>query len=141
MKITVQRHTLTARSTISVLSIDGVPTCSVLEDPVRLTGPKVWGDTAIPAGTYGVIVNQSTRFSAKAGHPVFLPLLLNVPGYEGVRIHPGNRPADTEGCLLLGVYSKLQPDWVSTSQATFAKVFPLLVAATKAGQKITLTIS
>ena len=95
----------------------------------------------MPAGTYGVIVNQSTRFSAKAGHPVFLPLLLNVPGYEGVRIHPGNRPADTEGCLLLGIYSKSQPDWVSTSQVTFAKVFPLIQAALKRGEAVILTIS
>ena len=141
MHLTVQRHTLTARSTISVLSIDGIPTCSILEDPVRLTGPKVWGDTAIPAGTYGVIVNQSTRFSAKAGHPVFLPLLLNVPGYEGVRIHCGNSPVDTEGCLLVGVYSKLQPDWVSTSQVTFGKVFPLIQAALNRGEAVTLTIS
>lgn len=142
MLVNIKRHTFTEHSAIGVLSIDGIPLCSTLEDKVRTKDEhKVWGETAIPVGTYGVIVDRSNRFSRMAGHDVLLPLLLNVPGFEGVRIHPGNRPQDTEGCILLGVYSKRQPDWVSQSRDTFAKVFPLIQAAHKAGQSIKLTIS
>jgi hypothetical protein len=80
--------------------------CYTLEDPVRevpgqpVTNWKVPGQTAIPRGTYGLTVTRSVRFSAKAGHDVFLPLLADVPGFSGVRIHGGNTAADTEGCIL-----------------------------------------
>jgi len=64
------------------------------EDAVRPV--KVPGITAIPTGRYKLIVNFSQRFQK------FLPLLLDVPNYSGVRIHSGNTAADTEGCVLLG---------------------------------------
>lgn len=67
--------------------------CYTMEPTVR-TGPKVPGKTAIPAGTYDCIVNFSKRFQKP------LPLLVNVPGFSGVRIHGGNRPENTQGCLL-----------------------------------------
>ena len=81
--------------------------CWTLEDVARevpgepVEAWKIPGETAIPYGTYRVIVNRSARFSAKAGHDVLLPLLLGVPGFAGVRLHGGNRSGDTEGCILV----------------------------------------
>ena len=82
-----------------------VYTCYTLEDPVRpKDAPKVWGDTAIPAGKYPVAVRFSNRFQKE------LPGVQNVPGFEGILIHSGNTKADTHGCILLGTKLKaLQP--------------------------------
>jgi hypothetical protein len=99
MKITVQRRPSFQHATIGTLHVDGY-TCFTLEDEVREV--KIDGQTAIPAGTYKVSITRSNRFSKLAGHDVFLPLLIDVPGFEGVRIHGGNGPDDTEGCLLVG---------------------------------------
>ncbi|MGL4440598.1 MAG: DUF5675 family protein, partial [Bosea sp. (in: a-proteobacteria)] len=70
--------------------------CFVLEDRVR-AGPKVAAETAIPAGRYEIVITQSKRFQKP------LPLLLNVPGFSGIRIHAGNNREHTEGCLLPGL--------------------------------------
>lgn len=95
MKLRLKREDFSDARTIGRLSIDSDDFCWTLEDRVR-TGPKVHGQTAIPAGTYAVKLTMSPRFGR------VLPLLVDVPGFDGVRIHPGNTAADTEGCLLVG---------------------------------------
>ena len=95
MELQLVRTERSGNSTIGELSVDGQFECYTLEDLERPV--KIKGETAIPVGRYEVIINLSQRF----GRP--LPLLLNVPEFEGVRIHPGNTAADTEGCILVGV--------------------------------------
>lgn len=98
MKLNLERLFLKPDYTIGKLYIDGSYFCDTLEDQVRdLTKEKkVPGRTAIPAGTYEVIVNISPRFRRK------LPRLLDVPGFDGILIHRGNTAEDTAGCILVG---------------------------------------
>lgn len=124
MNLKLIRKINTSKSTIGDLFIDGVFFCHTLEDEDKISKglPKVFGETAIPKGKYKVIINRSNRFSQLAGKDVFLPLLLNVPEYEGVRIHGGNKPEDTEGCILLGmVYNPEIPDFIGMSQIALQK--------------------
>ena len=132
MHLLLTRTVHSPQSTIGTLAVDGVFVCHVLEDAVRPA--KVWGQTAIPAGTYSLTITYSRRFRQP------LPLLLGVPGYDGVRIHSGNTAADTRGCLLVGRYAPEQPNWVADSRATFAGLFARLQAALAAGQCLWLTI-
>jgi len=115
MKITVKRHIFTEISTIGDLCIDGVFFCYTLEDKVRKDNIKVEGKTAIPSGTYKVIIDHSNRFNRD------MPHILDVPGFLGVRLHAGNTSENTEGCLLVG--SSRSKDFIGNSRTTFAKLF------------------
>lgn len=133
MKLTLNRVQFDAACTIGQLLVDGAPECYTLEDIVRApSAPKVFGQTAIPAGTYGVIVTFSPHFQRE------LPLLVNVPGFEGVRIHPGNTAADTEGCILVGV-DRLA-DSIGHSRLAFDALFPKIVAALARGELVHIEV-
>jgi hypothetical protein len=119
--------------TIGRLFIDGENTCFTLEDVVRPDGVKVYGETAIPEGTYKVIVNFSNRFQT------LMPLLLDVPGFEGIRIHKGNTDKDTHGCILLG--SNSTGTSITDSKKAYDPVFARIKAAFDAGEEIWITIS
>lgn len=94
MKLLLKRIALKEKYTIGKLYIDGEFFSDTLEDPVR--EEKIYGQTAIPKGTYKVTITLSPRFRR------WLPLLHDVPNFEGVRIHRGNTPEDTHGCILVG---------------------------------------
>lgn len=129
MQIQVFRQASSARSTLGEMHIDGQFECFTLEDVVRPV--KVKGMTAIPAGSYEVIISFSERFKR------LLPLLLNVPNFDGVRIHAGNTDADTEGCLLVG--QTQSADFIGKSRAAFDQLFAKLQAAS-AREKIFIEI-
>jgi hypothetical protein len=113
-----------------VMLINGRFFCYVCEDVVR--NKKIAGVTAIPAGRYQVVITYSPRFRKN------LPLLLNVPNFEGVRIHAGNTALDTEGCLLLG--KKETSDGVGESRAAMTEFMPILSKALESGD-VWLSIS
>lgn len=104
MELHLQRRYFTDLSTIGELTHNGHRICFILEDTDRgleqshplnfIASKKVFGKTAIPLGSYQIIISFSNRFQKP------LPLLLNVPGFEGVRAHPGNFVTNTDGCLL-----------------------------------------
>lgn len=121
MELRLERTDQAADSTMGELSVDGQFECYTLEDTVRPV--KIKGKTAIPAGRYQVIINQSQRFGRR------LPLLLDVPDFEGVRIHPGNTAADTEGCILVG--DTKSEGFVGQSKAAFARLFDKLETAAR----------
>ncbi|MDD6153145.1 MAG: DUF5675 family protein [Elusimicrobia bacterium] len=132
MKITINRIFKGAEYTIGRLALDGKYFCDTLEDRVRTNGEKVQGQTAIPAGNYEVILNWSPRFKR------VLPMVLDVPGFSGVRIHAGNCAADTEGCVLVG-FNQVKGRLVA-SRPTLEQLMKKLLAAVKAGGKIWLEI-
>jgi hypothetical protein len=129
MELKVIRETFTEDSTIGKMYINDVYHCYTLEDKVREV--KVQNVTAIPKGRYEVIINFSNRFKQQ------MPLLLNVPNFEGVRIHFGNYSKDTEGCILVG--SSKAVNMIGNSRAQYAKLMTALKKASK-DEKIFITI-
>ena len=139
MLIVVDRLQKDEDVTIGAITIDGDFACWSLEDPVReipgqpVSTWKIHGETAIPAGRYKVIVDMSARFKR------LLPLLLDVPGYSGVRIHAGNTAADTEGCILVG--NERLAKSLARSQLALAPFMAKMGEAQRKGETIWLEIA
>lgn len=140
MNLTLKRTAFGLSATLGELSVDGVFECFTLEDHFPTPYVKTPGRTAIPEGTYLVTIERSPRFSAFVGRDVFTPRLHHVPGFEGVLIHPGNRPEDTEGCILVGQAVLPSAARIGRSRAAYDALFRKLDLAILAGQQITLTV-
>jgi hypothetical protein len=130
MEIVLKRTDFTNDSTIGELSINGKFECFTLEDKVRPV--KIAGITAIPAGSYEVVITFSERFQVQ------LPLLLNVPNFDGIRIHAGNTSKNTDGCILVG--QSKQTDFIGTSRVALDALFKKLKRASTV-EKIFIHIS
>lgn len=141
MELLQNRTDRTDNSTIGDFSINDDFFCYGLEDKDRGltsdTSPddiqqiKVHGQTAIPTGRYRV----TKYFSPK--HQKDVPLLLNVPGFEGVEIHVGNFPKDMDGCLLLG--SEKGTDAVLNSTPTVAEFYKQVFAVLDSEEQVWIT--
>lgn len=120
--------------TIGRLFVDGKYFCDTLEDRCRDLDKeeKVMHETAIPEGTYEVIVNVSVEFKRK------LPLLLNVPHFTGIRIHRGNTDKDTFGCILVG--ENRQVGRLINSTGYELRLTKLLEKAMLSGEKIIIQV-
>lgn len=152
MKLQLTRIALRPTYTIGRLLIDGERFCDTLEDRVRDTNKdgdlldegeqKVYGQTAIPYGTYGVTLNvQSPKYSKRKAYDFckgYLPRLLDVPHFEGILIHIGNKPEDSAGCILVGE-NKIVGGLIN-STATFTRLYERLKAAADNGEDIDIEI-
>lgn len=138
MLLILQCTTKTDKSTEGTLSIDGQYQCVTLEPTYRqVAGQPVetWkmpGQTAIPTGTYPVEVTYFTR----GGY--YSPLLDNVPGFMGIRIHVGNFPQDTEGCILVG--TQMGDNEVLNSKVAFVALMAKIQQAQSNQQRIQITV-
>lgn len=128
MELLLKRRYRNDKYTIGDLYINGVWFSNVLEDTDRglssdmteeeIQKIKIYGKTAIPKGRYKIEVTYSPKFKR------YLPILLNVKGFSGIRIHSGNTAEDTLGCLLVG-YNKVKGQ-VINSRVTSDKLTALL---------------
>jgi hypothetical protein len=137
MRLTLNRKEFTDKSTIGELFIEGKFECFVLEDRDRKletagAKAKVYGETAISKGSYSIIISWSNRFKQ------LMPLLLNVPYFEGIRIHKGNVPEHSHGCLLVG--NTKAKDSIGGSAIAYDRLFKKLSAAAKK-EKIVIEIT
>lgn len=117
LELSVVRHRNTKKFTEGRMCVDGVFMYHTLEDEEREVEDqdvlewKIPTLTCIPRGRYEIIYHQSPRFKRK------LPLLVDVAGFSYVLIHSGNKAADTEGCILVGMRNKSITDgWISNSR-------------------------
>lgn len=126
--------------TIGELFVDDVPFTFTLED---LPQPKKKaGETRIPAGLYRVVLSESP--AAKAGklwsphEKGLLPLLVDVPGFSGIRIHAGNTEQDTRGCILVGSWRG--GEFLHNSRDALASLMDMLEIAQISGRQITIEV-
>jgi len=142
MKLKLKRRFFAEEYTIGTLSIEGVRFCDTLEDKNRdhnkdgdLNDPgegKVYAKTAIPFGTYKVIVNRSPKFKRE------LPRLLDVPHFEGILIHRGNTAKDSAGCILVGE-NKVKGQVINSTQYE-NELVKRLKSAIKKGEEVEIEI-
>lgn len=142
MKIKLHRTFKGDSYTIGKLYIDGEYFCDTIEDKDRglfqnmpleqIREKKIKHQTAIPTGTYKVTLSvQSPRFSQKEQYNFckgYLPRLIDVPGFDGILIHNGNKAGDSSGCILVGE-NKVKGQ-VINSTATFKNLYERLKSAT-----------
>lgn len=135
MELKLNRIFLSSSATIGELWANNTHLCDTLEDIVRPEGEKIYGKTAIPEGTYEMVLSYSPRFKK------ILPEILNVPNFTGIRIHCGNSSADSSGCVLVGTWDGEKEDWVGNSRIAFNELMSLLQKAADNKEKITITIN
>lgn len=153
MKLELERRWKKETYTVGRLYVDGVFFCNTLEDRDRglkqtdaiftIKTRKVYGETAIPKGTYGIAMNvTSPKYAAVPWYWQLcrgkMPRLLSVPGFDGILVHPGSTALDTYGCILVGKNTKAGR--LTESKATFKKLYQAMEKAVKKGEDITIVI-
>jgi Steigviridae/Suoliviridae L,D-carboxypeptidase/transpeptidase len=139
MQILVEREPSVNSCTIGKLSINGAFRCFTLEDEVReipgtpVVAWKIPNQTAIPIGTYELTIDFSQRFGRRMIH------ILDVPGFDGIRIHTGNTAVDTDGCILVGL--DRSGDRIARSIPALEILQPLVEAALDNNEPVTITVA
>jgi len=130
MTFHLKRIHLADSFTVGQLYLNEDLVCYTLEDKVReiegmpVATWKVPKQTAIPKGEYPLSITFSNRFQKD------LPILENVEEFIGVRIHTGNSPLDTEGCILVGMSWDGSSGWIADSREAFKLLMPLIIEPT-----------
>lgn len=151
MKLLLHRRYKGADYTIGTLYVDGTKFCDTLEDQDRgltssmsmfgIKAKKIFG-TAIPTGEYTIDMHSiSPKFKDRTWAKPYngiIPRLLNVKGFSGVLIHVGNRPEDTDGCILVG--NNTVKGGVVNSATVFHKLMDKLITADSLGETITIVV-
>lgn len=138
MKLKLYREHLKPLYTIGKLYINEEYFSDALEDTVRdlnhdgTNEKKIYGKTAIPYGTYEIDITYSAKFKKE------MPILLNVKGFQGIRIHSGNTPEDTEGCILVGFNKAVGK--ILNSYLTYTELFAQIKEAKENKENITIEI-
>lgn len=134
MKLFLDRGLGTKDSMAGLLHVNDIPFCLTLEDELRDT--KIKDETAIPAGTYKIVLSHSPRFG------YVTPELLNVPNFNSIRIHAGNTDNDTSGCILVGDSLRLKNNelFLAESKIAFDKLMGELRRADSAKEEIMIEI-
>jgi hypothetical protein len=134
LKVKVIRDEFSPDYTTGRMYINGRFFGYTLEDTVRAGGEKVDGLTAIPAGDYPLTVTYSPKFGR------MMPLINNVPGFSGIRIHQGNTAAHTRGCLLVGYERVKKGGRINNSLQAERDLTALLLANQQAGKQAKIKI-
>lgn len=129
MEILVRRETPADFFVMGVMYVNGKKFCDTLEDPPRET--KVPAKTGIPVGRYEISMTYSNRFKK------VMPLVVNVPGFSGIRIHGGRNENDTEGCILVGYRASLG---VLGGGPPVSAVLSEIISKVIASEKVFITI-
>lgn len=142
MEIKLIRKYYQAKYTIGRLYVNNHFFSDCLEPPSQhltercsmdtIQNAKNKGYRAIPTGRYRILITRSRRFGR------WLPLLMNVKGFEGIRIHAGNKPEDTRGCILLGFNRR--KGYVLDSTRCVLTLVKMMTEAMKKGEKVFVTV-
>ena len=129
IKLRLERRYKGPKYTIGKLFINNEYFCDTIEDIDRglkssmsveyIKKKKVYAKTAIPTGTYKIEMTYSSKFKC------ILPLLVNVKGFSGIRIHRGNTEIDSSGCIIIGE-NKVKGKVINSTRYEIALVNKLL---------------
>lgn len=142
MEIVVKRINFADDYTEGQLFVNGKYICDTLEDKDRnldnymsedeILKRKIYGVTAIPIGRYHITIDYSYKFKKNLIH------ILNVKGFDGIRIHSLNEASQSLGCI--GVGKKTRDGWISESRKTYAILHKIVEDALNLDDKVYLTI-
>jgi len=152
MRLKVDRRWKKKGYCIGAFYVNGIRLCDTVEDEDRGLNSSMWlediqrikvkGETAIPTGTYKVILSVSPKFKNRAWAKKYgglIPEIRNVRGFEGIRIHPGNTAEDCTGCILVGE-NKIKGGVINSTKCYYELMDSYLMPAWSRKEEITIVV-